>query len=97
MQNKIDFKYGSNNDYQQITPDENTLYFLIDTNELYFRNGKYTKGIEIVNSIPLKGEPGQIYLYNGELYCYQDNWIKLTKNNEFEQLKVEIEKLLRGI
>lgn len=94
---QINFKYGSNNDYQQIIPDENTLYFLTDTNELYFRNGKYTKGIEIVDAIPLEGELGQIYLYNGELYCYQDNWMKITKNNEIEELKRDIEELLRRI
>ena len=94
---QINFKQGSNNDYQQIIPDENTLYFLTDTNELYFRNGNYSKGIKIVDSIPLEGEPGQIYLYNKELYCYQDEWIQLTKNNEFEQLKTDIEELLRGI
>lgn len=97
MQNKINFKYGSLIDYQQITPEENTLYFLTDTNELYFRREKYSKGIEIIDLIPSEGKPGQIYLYNGELYCYQDDWIKITKNNEIEELKNDIEKLLRGI
>lgn len=97
MKQQINFKYGSNTDYQQSTPDENTLYFLTDTNELYFRNGNYSKGIEIVNSIPLKGDSGQIYFFNGELYCYQNNWIKITKNNEIEELKTDIEELLRRI
>lgn len=97
MQNKINFKYGSLIDYQQIIPEENTLYFLTDTNELYFRREKYSKGIEIVDSIPFEGKPGQIYSCNGELYTYQNDWIQLTKNNEFEQLKTDIEELLRRI
>lgn len=93
----INFKYGSSIDYQQTIPKENTLYFLTDVNELYFRGEKYSKGIEIVDSIPFEGKSGQVYNCNGELYAYQNGWIQLTKNNEFEQLKTDIEELLRRI
>lgn len=97
MKQKINFNYGTFKDYSETIPDDWTLYFLTDINQLMFQGKNYTKGIEIVDSIPLKGEPGQIYLYNGELYYYQDSWIKITKNNEFEELKTDIEELLRRI
>ena len=97
MKQQISFKYGTSNDYSQIVPDNQSLYFLTDVNQLIFQGQNYTKGIKIVDSIPLEGEPGQIYLYNGELYCYQDSWMKITKNNEFEELKTDIEELLRRI
>lgn len=97
MKQQISFKYGTSNDYSQIVPDNQSLYFLTDVNQLIFQGQNYTKGIKIIDSIPLEGEPGQIYLYNDELYCYQNNWIKITKNNEIEELKADIEELLRGI
>lgn len=97
MKQQINFKYGTSKDYSQIVPDNQSLYFLTDVNQLIFQDKNYSKGIELVDSLPLEGISGLIYCYNGELYCYQGEWIKLTKNNKFEQLKTEIEELLRGI
>jgi hypothetical protein len=37
-------------------------------------------------------------LYNGELFTFaKDKYYQLTKNNDFEQLKTDIEELLRRI
>lgn len=97
MKQQINFNYGTSNDYSKITPNEQSIYFLTDTNQLMFRGGDYSKGIEIVDSIPLEGEPGKIYLHNGELFTFSDTYYQLTRNNELEQLKTDIEELLRGI
>lgn len=98
MKQKISFNYGTSNDYSKITPNEQSIYFLTDTNQLIFRGDDYSKGIEIVDLIPLEGEPGKIYLYNGELFTFtKDKYYQLTKNNDFEQLKTDIEELLRRI
>lgn len=98
MKQKINFNYGTSKDYSTIIPDENAIYFLTDTNQLIFQENDYSKGIELVDSIPLEGEPGKIYLYNGELFTFtKDKHYQLTKNNDFEQLKTDIEELLRRI
>lgn len=98
MKQKINFNYGTSKDYSTIIPDENSIYFLTDTNQLIFQEKDYSKGIELVDSIPLEGESGKIYLYSGELFTFvKDKYYQLTKNNEIEELKNDIEELLRGI
>ena len=98
MKQRIDFNYGTAKEYSAIVPNKNSIYFLTDTNQLIFRGNDYSKGIELVDSIPLEGESGKIYLYNGELITFiEDKQYQLTNNNEFKQLKIDIEELLRRI
>lgn len=69
---------------------ENTIYFLTDTQQIYLGDKEYTKSIKILEAQPTAstvGTEGRIYVYNGNLYMcqiigYTYNWIRIANVND---------------
>ena len=62
MAQKIKFRTGTLEAYQGITPDNNTLYFIEDTLQLYKGSELYAKSYRIVDSVPTVGMEGVLYI-----------------------------------
>lgn len=60
MVNEVRFKVGTKEQFNKITPDENTVYFITDTHQLY-------RGGEIYNLIkPISSRIGEIAVFGDE-------------------------------
>lgn len=74
------------------TYDENTLYFVSDTQQIFLGSIEYTKSIRLLDAQPNAatiGENGRLYAYNGNLYMCQVTgytyvWTKIANVNEYE-------------
>lgn len=76
---EIDFYYGSYDDYKALGRwDDDTLYFITDRKQIFKGSEEYTKGVEVVDTLPLtKQRQGVLYVrkpemslwrYNGSMY-----------------------------
>lgn len=52
VNHKINFKYGTYDQYASITPDPNTVYFCYDSNEIYVGTTPYTAPVLVGDSPP---------------------------------------------
>lgn len=74
------------------TYDDNTLYFVSDTQQIFLGSIEYTKSIRVLDAQPNAatiGENGRLYVYNGNLYMcqvagYTYVWTKIANVNEYE-------------
>lgn len=77
---------------------EDTIYFLTDTQQIYLGNREYTKTIKILDAQPTAstvGENGRIYVYNGNMYMcqvngYVYNWTRIANVNDKDGTVTEI-------
>lgn len=80
------------------TYDENTLYFLSDTQQIFVGSLEYTKSIRVLDAQPnagTVGENGRLYAYNGNLYMcqvvgYTYVWTKVANVNECDGTVTDI-------
>lgn len=74
------------------TYNDNTLYFLSDTKQIFLGNKEYTKSIKVLDAQPNAstfGEAGRLYVYNGNLYIcevsgYTYVWTRVANVNDKE-------------
>lgn len=74
------------------TYDDNTLYFVSDTQQIFLGSIEYTKSIRVLDAQPnaaTVGENGRLYVYNGNLYMcqvagYTYVWTRIANVNEYE-------------
>lgn len=82
------FSAGSAANYAALqTKNDNTIYFLTDTNQIFVGSVEYTKGGEILTSAPTTatvGYAGKLYAYNGNLYLCEGK----NASNEYVYTRV---------
>ena len=55
--NEVKFLYGAKANYEALTTkDNNTLYFLTDTLQIFKGTAEYTKSCKMVSSLPQSGQ-----------------------------------------
>lgn len=71
VSNQISFRAGTLAQYKAKTPDENAIYFLTDTKQLFVGASEYSKSVKALAATPTEataGDDGTLYYYNGNLY-----------------------------
>lgn len=72
MANLVNFRKCTYSEFAALTvKEDNSLYFLTDTHQIFKGASEYTKGTKVLTSQPKSstvGEIGALYAYNGSLY-----------------------------
>ena len=96
--NEIHFKHGLKDNFDQITKNTDTLYFITDTQELYLGDQKYSGNIEVGSALPQQQYQGKMFILNSNnnysLYISDGTtWTSATALTEqqFETYRQEIE------
>lgn len=82
--NEVKFVYGVKSGYDALTvKDNDTLYFLTDTLQLYKGTAEYTKSCKLVSSLPASGQvQGVVYIRTSDFTAHVYNgadFVQITK------------------
>lgn len=82
--NEVKFLYGAKANYEALTTkDNNTLYFLTDTLQIFKGTAEYTKSCKMVSSLPQSGQvQGVVYIRTSDMTLHIFNgvdYVQLTK------------------
>lgn len=72
---EVKYRQGTKPDFDLIQPDENCIYFLVDTKQVYVGSSEYTKSAKTLSSRPSMedvGEEGRLYVCeeDGSSFAY---------------------------
>ena len=71
MSETVQFYTATYNQYKAAEKDNNTLYFLTDTQQIMKGNYDYTSSVMFVDGLPSTGIPGRLYIVNNKNKAYQ--------------------------
>lgn len=96
---RVLFKALTQREYDNITPDAGTLYFIKNSSKLYLGSQPYggSSSVKVVEELPEIGDPTQLYIKkdNNALYVYiDDTWVCISSSSEggaeVENIKAQI-------